>query len=147
MKRVNKMIRKLMRSIREYKLTTILTPVLVALEVAMEVIIPLLMSMLIDYGIEKNDMGYIVNMGLLLVACAALSLFFGAMAGVTAAKASAGFAKNLRHDMFYSLQDFSFRNIDNFACAKPRNKKHTGINTEHHKRHTGDERILGTGEV
>ena len=109
------MIRKLMRSIREYKLTTILTPVLVALEVAMEVIIPLLMSMLIDYGIEKNDMGYIVNMGLLLVACAALSLFFGAMAGVTAAKASAGFAKNLRHDMFYSLQDFSFRNIDNFS--------------------------------
>lgn len=109
------MVKKLMRSIREYKLLSIITPLLVALEVAMEVIIPLLMSMLIDYGIERNDMGYIVNMGLILVACAALSLFFGAMAGVTAAKASAGFAKNLRHDMFYSLQGFSFRNIDNFS--------------------------------
>ncbi|MCQ4022945.1 MULTISPECIES: ABC transporter ATP-binding protein [unclassified Ruminococcus] len=109
------MIKKLMHSIREYKLPTILTPVLVSLEVAMEVIIPLLMSMLIDYGIERNNMDYIINMGLLLVACAILSLFFGAMAGATAAKASAGFAKNLRHDMFYTLQDFSFRNIDNFS--------------------------------
>lgn len=109
------MIKKLLKSVREFKTSTILTPILVALEVAMEVIIPMLMSMLIDYGIEKNDMGYIVNIGLLLIACAILSLFFGAMAGKTAAKASAGFARNLRHDMFYSLQDFSFKNMDNFS--------------------------------
>lgn len=115
------MIKKLMKSIREFKTVTILTPVLVALEVAMEVIIPLLMSMLIDYGIEANggngDINYILKMGLLLVACAILSLFFGAMAGRTAAKASAGFARNLRHDMFYSLQDFSFKNIDRFSSS------------------------------
>lgn len=115
------MIKKLMGSIREYKKVSILTPVFVALEVAMEVAIPMLMSMLIDYGIEANngagDMGYILKMGLVLVACAILSLFFGAMAGRTAAQASAGFAKNLRHDMFYSIQDFSFHNIDKFSSA------------------------------
>ena len=109
------MIKKLMRSIREYKLPTILTPILVSLEVAMEVIIPLLLSMLIDYGINKGNMIYIIQMGLLLVACALLSLFFGAMAGKTAANASAGFAKNLRRDMFYNLQEFSFVNIDRFS--------------------------------
>lgn len=111
------MIKKLMKSIREFKTVSILTPVLVSLEVAMEVIIPLLMSMLIDYGIEDSNMEYILKMGLLLVACAILSLFFGAMAGKTAAKASAGFARNLRHDMFYTLQDFSFKNIDKFSSS------------------------------
>lgn len=120
-KRVMLMIRKLLGSIREYKKVSVLTPLLVSLEVAMEVAIPMLMSMLIDYGIEANngagDMEYILKMGLVLVACAILSLFFGAMAGRTAAQASAGFAKNLRHDMFYSIQDFSFNNIDRFSSA------------------------------
>ena len=100
------MIRKLMRSIREFKAPTILTPIFVSLEIAMEVTIPLLLSMLIDYGIERGDMNYTLYMGLILLACAVLSLFFGAMAGKTAATASAGFARNLRHDMYYNLQQY-----------------------------------------
>ncbi len=115
MKRVKYMIRKLMRSIREFKAPTILTPIFVSLEIAMEVTIPLLLSMLIDYGIERGDMNYTLYMGLILLACAVLSLFFGAMAGKTAATASAGFARNLRHDMYYNLQELSFGNIDKFS--------------------------------
>ena len=107
------MIRKLLRCIREYKRDSILTPILVTLEVVMEVIIPLLMANLIDYGITAGNMSYILKMGTVLAIFAMLSLFFGAMAGSTAAKASAGFAKNLRHDMYYNVQNFSFSNIGN----------------------------------
>lgn len=109
------MIKKLMKSIREFKGVSIATPILVACEVGLEVAIPTLMSMLIDYGINESNMDYVVKMGLFLVLCALVSLFFGAMAGKTAAKASAGFARNLRHDMFYNLQEFSFVNIDHFS--------------------------------
>lgn len=111
------MIKKLMKSIREFKGVSIATPLLVAGEVGLEVAIPMLMSMLIDYGINESNMNYVINMGLLLVLCALISLFFGAMAGKTAAKASAGFARNLRHDMFYNLQEFSFVNIDRFSSS------------------------------
>lgn len=111
------MLRKLMRSIREYKKDSILTPVLVSLEVVMEVLIPLLMARLIDYGIEGANLGYIWRMGLILVASAMISLTFGALSGKYAAKASAGFAKNLRKDMYYHVQDFSFSNIDHFSTA------------------------------
>ena len=111
------MIRKLLRCIREYKRDSILTPILVTLEVVMEVIIPLLMANLIDYGITAGNMSYILKMGTVLAIFAMLSLFFGAMAGSTAAKASAGFAKNLRHDMYYNVQNFSFSNIDKFSTA------------------------------
>lgn len=111
------MNRKLLRSVREYKRQTILTPVLVMLEVLMEVLIPLLMANIIDVGITNGDMGYIIKLGLLLVVMAMLALFFGAKAGQLAAVASAGYAKNLRHDIFYKIQDFSFGNIDHFSTS------------------------------
>ena len=111
------MMKILFRSIREYKKQSLQAPILVALEVVMEVIIPLLMANLIDFGIEKGDMGYIWKMGLGLLVAALLSLFFGVAAGKAAAYASAGFAKNLRQDMYYNVQNFSFANIDKFSTS------------------------------
>ncbi|WP_027295490.1 ABC transporter ATP-binding protein [Robinsoniella sp. KNHs210] len=111
------MIKKLMKSIREYKRDSLLTPFFVSLEVVMEVIIPLLMAMLIDYGIDGKDLGYIWRMGIFLVVSAMISLIFGALSGKYAASASAGFAKNLRKDMYYNVQNFSFSNIDKFSTA------------------------------
>lgn len=111
------MNRKLFRSIREYKKESILAPVFVVLEVFMEVLIPLLMANIIDIGIANGDMGYITEMGILLVVMAMLALVFGAIAGNMAAKGAAGYAKNLRHDIFYKIQDFSFKNIDKFSTS------------------------------
>lgn len=111
------MIKRLTKSIRQYKKNALLAPTYVTGEVVLEVIIPLLMSYLIDNGIEKNDMGYVWACGGLLVVCAVLSLFFGVMAGKHASIASAGFARNLRHDMYYALQEYSFSNIDKFSTA------------------------------
>ena len=111
------MNRKLLRSVREYKRQTIQTPILVALEVLMEVLIPLLMANIIDIGIDGGDMGYIIRLGLLLIVMTVFALFLGAKAGQTAAIASAGYAKNLRHDIFYKVQDFSFGNIDHFSTS------------------------------
>ena len=111
------MNKKLLRSVREYKRQSFLTPVLVALEVLMEVMIPLLMANIIDDGITKGDMDYIIRVGLLLILMAIIALFFGAKAGQLAAIASAGYAKNLRHDIFYKVQDFSFGNIDHFSTS------------------------------
>lgn len=89
----------------------------VVLEVFMEVLIPLLMANIIDIGIANGDMGYITEMGILLVVMAILALVFGAIAGNMAAKGAAGYAKNLRHDIFYKIQDFSFKNIDKFSTS------------------------------
>lgn len=111
------MIRKLARSVREYKKDSILAPIFVSLEVVMEVIIPLLMVRLIDDGIDKGDMGSIGWVGAVLAACCLFSLACGALSGKYAALASAGFAKNLRHDIYYRVQDFSFSNIDKFSTA------------------------------
>lgn len=111
------MNRKLLRSVREYKKQSFLTPVLVALEVLMEVLIPLLMARIIDIGIMEGNMGYIIKMGVILVVMAMLSLAFGAKAGQLGAIAAAGYAKNLRHDIFYKIQDFSFGNIDHFSTS------------------------------
>ena len=115
------MIRMLAKSIREYKTASILTPIFVVLEVVMEVLLPFLMANLIDYGVSgnggKGDMDYIVKTGLMLVAVAFAALIFGALSGKFAAQASAGFAKNLRHDMFYKIQDYSFSNIDKFSSS------------------------------
>lgn len=110
------MIKKLMRSIREYKIYSILTPVIVILEVFMEILIPFLMATLIDH-IEAENMKFIVQIGIILLVCAALALTFGGLAGKFAATASAGFAKNLRYDMFKKVQDFSFANIDHFSTG------------------------------
>lgn len=109
------MDKKLLRSVREYKKQSFLTPVLVAAEVFVEVLIPLLMAKIIDVGIMNGDMAYIIKLGVLLVVLAVVALFFGAKAGQLAAIASSGYAKNLRHDIFYKIQDFSFGNIDHFS--------------------------------
>ena len=111
------MNRKLLRSVREYKRESFLTPVLVCLEVLMEVLIPLLMARIIDVGIMNSDMGYIIKMGVLLIVMAMFALVFGAKAGQMGAIASSGYAKNLRHDIFYKIQDFSFGNIDHFSTS------------------------------
>ncbi len=111
------MIKKLMKSIREYKTATILTPVFVALEVVLEVAIPLIMANLIDDGIYGGDMNVVYKIGLELILCAVLSLIFGALSGRYAAKASSGFARNLRKDLYYKVQDYSFSNIDKFSTS------------------------------
>ena len=111
------MVKRLAGCIREYKRDTILTPVFMVGEVVMETIIPFVMARLIDYGIDMGNMGAIWKYGGILVACALLSLLFGTLSGRFAATAAAGFAKNLRHDMFYNVQRFSFANIDRFSTA------------------------------
>lgn len=111
------MVRKLLRSVREYKKHSILAPVFVIFEVIMEVVIPLLMANLIDFGIDDGNLEYIVKMGIVLVVFALISLIFGILSGRSAAIASAGFAKNLRKDMYYKVQNFSFSNIDKFSTA------------------------------
>lgn len=111
------MNKKLFKSIREYKKESILAPILVILEVLMEVLIPLEMAKIIDVGIANGDLGYIIQRGVILVVMAMLALYFGVQAGNMAAVASAGYAKNLRHDIFYKVQDFSFKNIDHFSTS------------------------------
>ena len=111
------MNKTLFKSIREYRKQSLLAPILVILEVMMEVLIPLEMAKIIDVGIANGDLGYIVQRGIILVAMAMLALFFGVQAGNMAAVAAAGYAKNLRHDIFYKVQDFSFKNIDHFSTS------------------------------
>lgn len=112
------MIAKLMKSIREFKLFSLLSPLFVVLEVVMEVVIPLLMAKLIDEGIDgAGGMDAVMHYGWILLVCCVLSLIFGALAGHFAAFASAGFARNLRHDMFHHVQTYSFSNIDKFSAA------------------------------
>ena len=111
------MIKKLKAYIKEYKKVSILAPLFVILEVVMEVIIPLLMAKIIDTGIPNQDIKYIVETGILLVISAIMSLGFGILSGRFAAKASSGFAKNLRQSMFYKIQDYSFENIDKFSTS------------------------------
>ena len=111
------MLKKLMQSIREYKKVSILTPIFVSLEVILEVIIPLLMANLIDDGIYNGEMNVVYKIGLQLILCAILSLVCGTLSGRCAAKASAGFAKNLRKDLYYKVQDYSFANIDKFSTS------------------------------
>ena len=109
------MIKKLLKSLRDYKKAAIITPILVTLEVIMEVLIPFLMANLIDYGIDAGDLSVIVKLGIALLIAALVSLGFGALAGSTAATASAGFAKNLREDMFYNVSKFSFVAVDDVS--------------------------------
>lgn len=111
------MIKQLARSVREYKKPAMLTPLFVAFEVMLEVAIPFIMSFLIDRGIDAGSMSEIWRYGIILAACSLVSLVFGVLAGATAAKASSGFARNLRHDVYYSVQDFSFSNIDRFSAS------------------------------
>lgn len=111
------MIKQLIKSVREYKWYALLTPVLVGVEVVLEVAIPYVMASLIDLGVSTGDMSQIYKYGGYLVILAILSLIFGILAGLTAAKGSTGFAKNLRHDIYNKVQDYSFANIDKFSTG------------------------------
>ena len=115
------MVRKILKSVREFKRQSILAPVCVTMESFMEVVIPMLMAMLIDKGINGNDgagdMKFLLLIGLLLAVCCLISLAFGVLAGKYAAEAMAGFSRNLRHDMFHKVQTFSFANIDKFSSS------------------------------
>jgi len=111
------MLKTLGKSVREYKKSALITPVFVTVEVILEVIIPLLMADLIDKGIYTGQMNVILKIGLQLVLASILSLAFGCLSGITASKASAGFAKNLRQDLYYKVQEYSFANIDKFSTA------------------------------
>lgn len=111
------MIKDLSKSIREYKRPAILTPIFVSLEVVMECIIPFLIATLVNEIKDGCGLEVIIKYGVVLFIMAVLSLFFGAMAGTTCAIASCGLAKNLRKDLFHSIQTFSFENIDKFMVS------------------------------
>ena len=111
------MIRVLSRSIREYKKASILTPLLVTVEVILECVIPFVIANLVNEMQNSCPMSTIVRYGIALIIMSTISLIFGAAAGATCATASAGFARNLRKDMFYKIQDYSFENIDKFSVS------------------------------
>ena len=113
------MIKTLLKSVREYKVASIMTPLLVFFEVILECIIPFVIAEMVEL-IESNgtvNIATVLKYGGVVVILALLSLSFGTIAGITSAKASCGFAKNLRHDLYYSVQDFSFENIDRFSTS------------------------------
>ena len=103
-----KTYKRLLKSIGKYKTASLLAPATIAFEVVMEVIIPLLMAKLIDNGVNKGDMSYILRIGAILAGCCIISLCGGVLSGRFAAVASAGFGANLRHDMYKNIQTFSF---------------------------------------
>ena len=111
------MIKRVARCIREYKWAAMLSPLCMVGEVAMEVLIPLVMANLYDYGVMLGDMHIVLTRSVQLVICALLSLGFGVLSAIFASRAGTGFAKNLRQDMFYRVQRFSFSNIDKFSSA------------------------------
>ena len=112
-----RIIKKLLKSVREYKIYAILTPIFVMVEVIMEVVLPYLMSLLIDKGVYAENMTAAFRYGGLLLLAAFIALLFGFLSAKNDAKAGAGFAKNLRKDLYYKVQDFSFANIDKFSTS------------------------------
>lgn len=115
--RKRRMLKKLMCSIREYKYASILTPILVIIEVILEILIPLIMAKMIDVGISGNDEFTLLKLGIILIISVFLGLFFGVLSGSYCAVASAGFAQNLRKDLYYKIQQYSFANIDKFSTS------------------------------
>ena len=111
------MFKLIKKSLREYYKQSILTPIFIILEVLLEVLIPLQMTRIIDIGIKNSNMNYILKEGIILVVIAMCSLLFGILAGNYASIASAGFSKNIRKDLFYKIQEFSFKNIDKFSTS------------------------------
>ena len=105
------MIKKLAKSIREYTAAAVMSPVFILIEVGFDTLIPLLMAKLIDNGIEKGNMDYVTRMGVILFFVALLALGAGAMSSVVSSKATAGFAKNLRHDMFHRVQELDRKSV------------------------------------
>ena len=111
------MLKTLLAEVKEYKRDSILAPVFITIEVIMEIIIPVMMASIIDNGVEKGNIRHVCIMGLCMIAVAMLSLTFGAMSGKVAARASTGFAKNIRNAMFKNIQNYSFANIDKYSTA------------------------------
>ncbi|WP_294341728.1 ABC transporter ATP-binding protein [uncultured Clostridium sp.] len=111
------MIKRLSSYIGEFKKATILTPIFMILEVIMEMIIPLLMAKIIDNGVGNGDMKYVAIIGSMMIVIAFCSLTFGVLGGKYGANASTGFARNLRREMYYNIQNFSFSNIDRYSTA------------------------------
>lgn len=107
------MLKTLLAQVKEYKKAAILTPMLVVIEVILEVAIPFLMSMIIDKGINNNDMDAVIKIGIMMLIASFVSLSAGGLAGKYAAKASTGFAKNLRKAMYYNIQNFSLQILIN----------------------------------
>ena len=111
------MIKTLAKQIKEYKSASLVTPIFMILEVAMEMVIPLLMASIIDDGVQAGDMKHIFAIGCYMILAAIVGLFAGVMGGKYGAKASTGFARNLREAMYENIQTFSFSNIDKFSTA------------------------------
>ncbi len=133
------MVKTLLGSVREYKTSSILTPLFMIGEVAFECFIPFLMATKLLGHLERAnelgiapDVGYLLGWGGILILCAIMSLTFGSLAGVFAAKASTGFAKNLRKDLYYKVQEFSFKNIDNFSTSSLVTRLTTDVSNVQH---------------
>ena len=122
------MVKTLSQSIRQYKKLSLRSPVFVIGEVIIEMLIPYLVGILIDNGIMKGNMAYISKLGLILFVLTIISLALGASASYVSAHAAAGFAANLRKDMFYHMQDYSFENIDHFSSASLVTRLTTDVN-------------------
>lgn len=123
------MIKRLLGCVREYKVYAILTPIFIILEVLLETMIPTVMGMIIDQGIMVGNMNRILQLGGILAIMALFSLVCGMGNGYTGAIASTGFAKNLRHDMYYAIQDYSFTNIDEFSTGSLVTRLTTDVNS------------------
>ena len=111
------MIKRLAKCVREYKLPSFFSALFVSLEVVMEVLIPFEMADMLDYGINAGNMEFVIQSGLRLMVFACLTILFGNLAGRAASTAACGFGKNLRKDMYYNIQNFSFSNIDKFSTS------------------------------
>ena len=128
------MIKTLLKSVREFKKASIVTPLLVFFEVILECIIPFVIAEMVKMieSHESVNIYTVLKYGGVVVILAVLSLAFGAIAGITSAKASCGFAKNLRHDLYYAVQDFSFENIDRFSTSSLVTRLTTDVNNVQH---------------
>lgn len=122
------MLKTILKSVRQYKTKSILAPIFVGVEVFIEMFIPYIMGQMIDQGIMKKDMQYIVRTGIFLLIMTLISLTLGTLASSTSALAAAGVAANLRHDMFYQIQEYSFENIDKFSSASLVTRLTTDVN-------------------
>ena len=126
------MLKQLLKSVREYKTSSVLAPLFIAAEVVVECIIPFVTAKLVNlidtHGDTPIDMSVLLKYGLVLVALALISLLFGALSAHFCAIASCGFAKNLRHDLYYAIQDFSFTNIDKFSTSSLVTRLTTDVN-------------------
>ena len=122
------MIKTLLKSLRDYRKAAIVTPIFMMIESLLEILMPTLMALLIDRGIQNQDLGYVIRMGLVLLGISLTSLTLAFFAGRFAAVAAAGFSKNLRHDMFANVQTLSFSNIDKFSTSSIITRLTTDVN-------------------